>query len=1499
MVTTTGLSAAAATVSESSVSATSWNSNGTRGTDNKYIYWNANINYQYKDNNGTTHTVNYSSGTGFRVHYFAKSGTTLNFADDSQRAFCIEPDKGVELTGSGKYTTNTDLSSVSAWNSLSSSQQTVLNYVFACGYGNYKRTDSSANRYEYWYATQLLAYEVVANRRNLTTFEPTSTNYGNGFLNPSTYLKAERGAETSVSAIQSAYDNMIKWVKRCIKAPSYASLSASSAPTKTMTRNSDGTYSITLKDTNYIIDTGHGDPNTGQNTVKSDFSIENSGTNGISVTVNSTQNTVTFKTSKVFSGKVKVTVTNSFVRGLKGFASQNLSIIQSSSGYQAFARGCTLPTTPVSYFYLTLPSIKLEIQKSSSNSSVTNNSNYSLAGAKYGVWTNSDCSGNYYAWITTDKDGYGYFGDSSDITKGNGNVKYVTDRKYWLKEITPPPGYALDKTIYEFKKTSNTSDGNVVYSVSCSDTPQMALDLTKISANEELTEGNSCYSLKGAVYQVFTDSNGEKALTVSGSTVTITTDEDGYGTYNNLALITAQTLYAKEIKAPPGYELDETVYQFYNSGKTVTKTVNGLDVEYPIYSLGTSKNSLSVADNAGNDPITVLLQKYDVTTGKGTNTEKLANAEYTINFYAGMYNSVDEIGDTAATRSWVFKTDSDGFLYFGNSYKVSGDEMYYMNDGITPCLPYGTITVQESKAPEGYQLNPEIYIANITESGDKISWRTTNENVDESVLQFPEQQDNGGLSIKKNATDGVIADVWFAVYRVDDSSEEFVGNFKTDVNGLISNSTLSELAVGEYRVSELGFSKDNGKTFYYPKRYGNKPADQTITVESGSTVTVTFENKALTGELIINKTADDNQTSGIYFNVIGSNGTSNRVVTQSNGQAKLSNLQIYDDDDNLIDYTIEELGVSDKTSDTGFSIPEYYISPTSQTVNLVDGAVNVSGGKRQTVNVYNEFKTLNISILKKSEDYAEDYSEIFYQITSDNGYNNIVKVSLSEDVAGTLDSNSSGYVQLTNLPALNSKGKYITYTVTELGYSDGDGGYYIPDYFMDVFLTKTITADPNAEVLNADLSYYGDVIIATPARNGKRFTAQASFINRHITASLSLYKDSYDNAISDIYFELVADNGYSSIEKTDSNGIITWQHLDLYNYSTGERLNYTVRELGKLQSDGTYAIPENYIAQDTITVKFDDDRTESIDFENETNWYKYVAHMEGNDYDTVFGSVDFYNDVVKGDLNIVKKSSDGDVNDYWFSVTDSEGNYLGDYSTGDSNTVHLDDLPVYNQSGDKIKYTATELGKCINESDVENGTEPIYEIPYRYNKPSSKTVTLSPNTTTNALTIITITNTLKTGSVTLYKQDENGNSLSGSGWQLFTSSGTPVQVNQTSYNKYTFNGYGKEQTIYANGGLLNISGLSQGDYYFIEVVAPKGRLPYAEKVPFTVSGDSSNTLNVELKVKDYNSVLFNTGSYGVIIFFIVAIVFFVAAIVTITIYFKKRNKFKNEREKKQ
>lgn len=209
--------------------------------------------------------------------------------------------------------------------------------------------------------------------------------------------------------------------------------------------------------------------------------------------------------------------------------------------------------------------------------------------------------------------------------------------------------------------------------------------LDKSNGNPAMTQGNAaCYAqdLSGAVYGVYSDA----ALT--NEVGRITTDANGHGELNGITVQRNAVLYTKELVAPRGFGLDAQVYSHMFTANGETYSIQSTDV--PL-----------------NDPLTITLNKISADGTVVANPASLEGAEFTIKYYAGQYTFNDL--PTTATRTWVIQTKLVGGRYFAlmsDTYKVSGDP-FYLDAGI-PTLPLGTITVEETKAPEGYTLDNKV-----------------------------------------------------------------------------------------------------------------------------------------------------------------------------------------------------------------------------------------------------------------------------------------------------------------------------------------------------------------------------------------------------------------------------------------------------------------------------------------------------------------------------------------------------------------------------------------------------------------------------------------------------------------------------------------------------------------------------------------------------------------------------------------------------------------------
>ena len=165
--------------------------------------------------------------------------------------------------------------------------------------------------------------------------------------------------------------------------------------------------------------------------------------------------------------------------------------------------------------------------------------------------------------------------------------------------------------------------------------------LKKTSANPSLTNGNSCYSLAGAQFGVYSSSSLSGASRVG----ILTTDANGN---SNTLKLNAGTYYVKEIVAPKGYALNpQTKSVYVPAGGTAT---------------------VSFTDLPQMDPVGILLGKVDAETNqnKPQGSATLQGAQFTVKYYAGLWEANKDpatLGKTPA-RTWVFQTDKDGFCYY-------------------------------------------------------------------------------------------------------------------------------------------------------------------------------------------------------------------------------------------------------------------------------------------------------------------------------------------------------------------------------------------------------------------------------------------------------------------------------------------------------------------------------------------------------------------------------------------------------------------------------------------------------------------------------------------------------------------------------------------------------------------------------------------------------------------------------------------------------------------
>ena len=358
---------------------------------------------------------------------------------------------------------------------------------------------------------------------------------------------------------------------------------------------------------------------------------------------------------------------------------------------------------------------------------------------------------------------------------------------------------------------------------------EYTVTLTKTSADVSITQGNSAYSLAGATYNVYKGTSG------TGSVVaTFTTDAAGHATLSTP--LEDGTYSVKEVTPPKGYKLDTKVYTF---------TINGADT------------SLSVEDEPGT--LTLKLKKKDSQTGSTPQSNaSLAGAVYQVSYQLGGQTVTEELTSDAS----------------GNLGTLEG-------------IPFGTVTVKELSAPEGYRLDTEVHT--YTVDGSQL----TGDVYELEATDLEEDVQRGGLTIQKLDSetgttpqgDASLEGISFEI--VNNSQNTVVVNGNTAQPGQVAMTITTNasgvattgenaLPYGEYTVREVSTNDSMLQTF-------TEEISVTIS-EDGQMLEYEVENEVVRGGIDIEKqdsemgsTPQGNSSfAGISFEVV--NRSANPVV---------------------------------------------------------------------------------------------------------------------------------------------------------------------------------------------------------------------------------------------------------------------------------------------------------------------------------------------------------------------------------------------------------------------------------------------------------------------------------------------------------------------------------------------------------------------------------------------------------------------------------------------
>ena len=395
-----------------------------------------------------------------------------------------------------------------------------------------------------------------------------------------------------------------------------------------------------------------------------------------------------------------------------------------------------------------------------------------LAGAVFGIYSDSDCKNLITTMPETDSNG-----------KSSATIVKTQDTVY-LKEITAPKGYVVNTTAYNVKLVASKTTTTTV-----PDKEQLG-ELTvykegQVLAGADVSENGTVFQYenrrqKGAVYNVYA---GEDIFSAYGAKIyskgdlvkeNLSTDENGACILKNLHL---GTYVVKEMQAPEN---------FYNAGeeKTVTLSYAGQSVEV-VFSDVTFTNDRQKAD--------VSVVKKDKDT-----ENPLSGGVFAM--YAGS-DITDADGNVVVKKGTLIEkatTGADGKAAFNAD------------------LPIGfSYVVKEEQAPQGYLRNSkDVYTFKFSYTSDsepKVSFTHTfvNERVKAKISLEKRDAETKQAVAQGDAT---LEKAVYGLYARNDivhpdgitgviyKAGEQVATLTTDKNGQAS---VDGLYLGDYYVKEI------------------------------------------------------------------------------------------------------------------------------------------------------------------------------------------------------------------------------------------------------------------------------------------------------------------------------------------------------------------------------------------------------------------------------------------------------------------------------------------------------------------------------------------------------------------------------------------------------------------------------------------------------------------------------------------------------------------------
>ncbi|ENY8759424.1 SrtB-anchored collagen-binding adhesin [Clostridioides difficile] len=387
--------------------------------------------------------------------------------------------------------------------------------------------------------------------------------------------------------------------------------------------------------------------------------------------------------------EIPKTVQDEVFAGAKAFVKENKGRYD-CGGYIYSGEGQEL-----GQFWAKLAVGNTKLQKTSTNANITDgNGIYSIAGATYGVYSDKDCT-KQLAALTTD-------------TSGNTEAVEVRATTVYIKELSAPAGFKIDKTVYSLSvKAGKTATLKV------SDTPKVTdtlIELFKIDMETQKSNPQGNASLEGAEFTwnfyagYYNKNNLPAQPTRTWATKTIAEkDSDGaihyitrladkykvsgdsFYTQDGKNVLPLGTLTVEETKSPSGYLLAGAYMQADGSEEQIKGMYLTQITEDGDLAVLSGSNQYHVSDKVIRGG--VKIQKRDLET-KDTKAQGGATLKDTAFEIISLNENAVLVEGKLYKKNEVLKTihtDIEGIA------STSAD-----------LLPYGKYRLSEQKPPEGY-----------------------------------------------------------------------------------------------------------------------------------------------------------------------------------------------------------------------------------------------------------------------------------------------------------------------------------------------------------------------------------------------------------------------------------------------------------------------------------------------------------------------------------------------------------------------------------------------------------------------------------------------------------------------------------------------------------------------------------------------------------------------------------------------------------------------------